>query len=269
MRKHLLSYGIVVLALFAAILCVPPPSDVKAGGRLFGNHSSCNTNSCYTPTYYSQPEYIYVDRVIPVAYPVPFTVAVPVVSYLYNGGYGIPGYSPVYAAQPAAPTYGVQQPVMPQAQPTNGNGNGAPRTSALLQLSDAELDLLIGMIEKRLAARNGNGGAQTPTSPPPPVPQAPQSPKAYTDVDVTRVLSTKLGATQKSCMDCHTGASAKAGVKIFESPGVLSQTANWSKIWDAADAGRMPKEAQTNKAALLSDADCDVLRWKMTQSNGR
>jgi hypothetical protein len=267
MRKHLLSYGIVALALVAAILWIPAPNDVKAGGRFFGNHNSCYSNSCYTPTYYAQPETVFVDRVIPVAYPVPFTVAVPVVSYLYNGGYGIPGYSPVYAAQPAAGTYGVQQPQMPQAPPANGNGNGAPRTSALLQLSDAELDLLIGMIEKRLAARNGNSNGSAPTSPslPPPVPQAP---KSYSDADVVRVLSTKLGATQKSCMDCHTAASAKGGVKIFESPGVLATGANWSKIWDAADAGRMPKEAQTNKAALLSDADCDVLRWKMTQLNG-
>jgi hypothetical protein len=278
MRKHLLNFGTIALALFAAVVWIPSPSDVHAGGGRCGSYGYSN---CYTPTYYQQPEYIYVDRVVPVAYPVPFTVAVPVVSYLYNGGYGIPGYSPVYAAQPAtaAPAYGVQQPQMQQpTAPANGNGNygngnGAPKTSALLQLTDAELDLLIGMIEKRLAARNGNAGspptAPKPTSPPPPVPQAPQAPKSYTDADVLRVLSTKLGATQKSCMDCHVGASAKGGVKIFESPGVLNPGANWSKIWDSADGGRMPKEAQTNKAALLSDADCDVLRWKMTQSNGR
>lgn len=273
MRKHLLNFGTIALALFAAVILIPSPPDVHAGG---GRCGSYGYNSCYTPTYYQQPEYVYVDRVVPVAYPVPFTVAVPVVSYLYNGGYGIPGYSPVYAAQPtaAAPAFGVQQPQIQQPTATangNGNGNGAPKTSALLQLTDAELDLLIGMIEKRLAARNGNVGsppaaATKPTSPPPPVPQAP---KNYTDADVLRVLSTKIGATQKSCTDCHTGTSAKGGVKILESPGVLSQGANWAKIWDAADSGRMPKEAQTNKAALLSDADCDVLRWKMTQSNGR
>lgn len=267
MKKHLLHYSLIAATLFAAIVWIPSPGDVHAGG---GRCGSYGYSSCYTPTYYQQPEYIYIDRLVPVAYPVPFTVAIPVISYLHNGGYGIPGYSPVYAAQPAtaAPVYGVQQPQM--QQPTaiaNGNGNGAPRTSALLQLTDAELDLLIGMIEKRLVARNGNAGspptALKPTSPPPPVPQAQRS---YTDAEVIRVLSTKVGNTQKSCIDCHTGSSAKAGMKIFESPGVLNLDANWPKIWDAADAGRMPKEAQTNKAAVLSDADCDVLRWKMSNS---
>jgi len=271
--KQLMTYGAIVLALVTTMLIAPTPPDVRAGG--------CRTSyGCYQPTYYPQKEYIYVDREIPVAYPVPFTVAVPVVSYLWNGGYGIPGYSPVFQAQPAT---GMGQVAVPQQMPANGNGNGngngaaqstgAPRTSALLQLTDAELDYLIGRIEQRLAARAGgnnggnNGGAKTA---PPPVPQDNTQPKAgnYSDADVVRVLSTKLGATQKSCMDCHAGSSAKGGMKIFDSPGVLNQKANWAKIWDAADAGRMPKEAQSNKNALVSDADCEILRWKMMNSNG-
>lgn len=265
MKKQLLICGAIVIALVSAMILAPPPADGwVAGCRSYG--------SCYQPTYYySQPEYIYVDRIIPVAYPVPFTVAVPVVSYLWNGGYGVPGYSPVYGAQPAngAPTVQVPQ-QQPAPMPQNGtNGNGAPRTPALLQLTDAELDYLIGRIEERLTARAKNGnGQQQPTTPPPPVPQEKGSrPIIYSDNDVVRVLSTKVGKDSKSCMDCHAGTSHKGGMKIFNSPGVLNQGVNWSKIWDAADSGRMPKEAQTNKAAVLSDADCEVLRWKMMQGH--
>lgn len=269
MRKQLLTYAAIVLALVTTMFIAPALPDVKASGRIFGH----GCGSYCQPTYYSQPEYIYVDRVIPVAYPVPFTVAVPVVSYLWNGGYGLPGYSPVYQAQPANGGVQVQVPQMqqPVAQ-SSGNGTkdtGAPRTSALLQLTDVELDYLISRIEQRLAVRAKDGQQPPATSPPPSVPQEKGSrPTSYSDSDVVRVLSIKLGATQKSCMDCHTGASSKSSVKIFDSPGVLNQKANWAKIWDAADAGRMPKEAQTNRNAVLSDADCEVLRWKMMQSNG-
>jgi len=217
-------------------------------------------------SYYPQTEY--VDRVVPVAYPVPFFVAIPTVSYLYNGGYG---YSPVYQALPAAPG-GQVTVAQPPTRPTNGNGNGAPYTSALLNLSDSDLDYLSNRIEQRLAARNG-GGAQSPKPPavPPSAPSQPATqPKAggsYTDADVVRVLSKPLGSTQKSCADCHTGSSSKGGTRIFDSPGILNQKANWAKIWDAADSGTMPKEAQTNKNAVMSDADCDVLRDKMMKTN--
>lgn len=262
---------VIVSLAFIGLLCITPNESWAFGRRFVG--SGCVSGVCapaYAPTACYTPVVEYVDRILPVAVPVPFTVAVPVVSYLYNGGYA-PGYTPIYQALPAAAGAQVVVPQQPQMQPqaqAAPTRDTAPRTSALMNISDAELDYLINRIEQRLNARAGN----TPqaTSPPPPVPQATRSaPGAGSDADVVRVLSTPLGNSHKACVDCHTGAGSKGSVVIFNSPGVLNPSANWSQIWDAADAGRMPKEAQTNKQAVVSDADCEVLRGKMIQASAK
>ena len=265
MNKQLLPFVLIGAILVATTVVAPDLPSLKA----------CGCGYSY-PTY-TQPSYVYVDRVVPVAYPVPFTVAVPVVSYLWNGGYGIPGYSPVFNAQPATGMGTVQVPQAPTvAQAPARVDRGAPATAApqvsvFAKLTTADLDYLISRITQRLteqAKENGNGQSP-PNSPPPPVPQdnKPQGRTQFSDGDVLRVLTAKNGAQQKSCADCHTGATAQGGMRIFDSPGVYAQNVNWAKVWDAADAGRMPKEAQSNKNAVLSDEACDILRWKLGVAN--
>lgn len=233
---------VVSCILLPFISLIENPGEAEASGRrtLF---SQSNSSCCY-PAY--EPSYIYRDvvREVPVAYPVPFTVAVPVVSYLYSGG----GYSyaPVFNAQPAA-AVGVVAPA-PKA-------NDSDTTS----LTDAQIDNLITRIEARLAARqqqpNGNGNYGKTSTPPPPAVAS----------DVTTVLTLKRGNDQKACMDCHTGSSAKGNIKIFLEPGKLNPAANWSAIWDATDEGRMPPETKKNRSAALNDQEVQVLRLKMLE----
>jgi len=244
MKKFIALSIICTLLVFVAL--VDSPNEAEASGRRVFC-SSPSSSYCY-PTY--EPTYIYRDvvREVPVAYPVPFTVAVPVVSYLYNGG----GYSyaPVFQAQPAAP--------MGYVAPT-------PKAQANGELTDAQVDNLIARIEARLAAKqqqpNGNGNyGKAPTTPPPPAIAS----------DITTILTLKRGADQKSCMDCHTGSTAKGSMKIFLEPGKLNPDADWTSIWDATDEGRMPPETKKNRNAALSDQEVHVLRLKMLDGkNGK
>jgi len=234
MKRFIALVGICVLLAFIAL--VENPGEAEASGRrTLLNHS--NSSCCY-PSY--EPSYIYRDvvREVPVAYPVPFSIAVPVVSYLYNGG----GYSyaPVFQAQPAAPM-----------------GVVAPAPQANGELTDAQVDNLITRIEARLAARqqqpNGNGSYGKTSAPPP----------SAVASDVLTILTLKRGTDQKACMDCHTGSGAKGNMKIFLEPGKLNPNADWTSIWDATDEGRMPPETKKNRSAALSDQEVQVLRLKM------
>jgi hypothetical protein len=252
MKKFIVSA--VLFTLIACVLLIEAPSDVEASGRRTVFSSSCAPSYC-APTYV-EPTYIYRDviREVPVAYPVPFTVAVPVVSYLYNGG----GYSyaPVFQAQPAAGMGTVSQAV-PAPQATGGDPT---------QLSDAQIDNLITRIEQRLAAKqkNGNGNGNSngngkASSPPPAVAS-----------DVYTILTLKRGNDQKSCMDCHTGSTAKGSVRIFLEPGKLNPNLDWAAVWDATDEGRMPPETKKNRNAALSDQEVQVLRARMLEAkNGQ
>jgi len=49
-----------------------------------------------------------------------------------------------------------------------------------------------------------------------------------------------LSALSLSCAQCHTGSTAKGGVRIFTAPGVVDPLAPKAKIWDAISTGRMP-----------------------------
>lgn len=247
MKKIL--FPVLLSTIFAIGLLVSGPEEAEASGRSCFSYSS--SSYCY-PTY--QPTYIYRDviREVPVAYPVPFTVAVPVVSYLYNGG-GYT-YAPVYQAQPAAGMGTVSTtPQAPTQQGTNGE----------LQFTDAQVDNLINRIEQRLAAKAKNGTNGTNG-------HAKSTPPTAVPSDVYTILTLKRGTAQKSCMDCHTGSTAKGGQKIFLEPGKLNPDADWTTIWDVTDEGRMPPEAQKNRNAALSDQEVQVLRAKMLEGkNGK
>ena len=237
MKKILFS---LLLVVAFAVLLLPGSNDAEAAGcRTFTASSYCY------PTY--EPTYIYRDviREVPVAYPVPFTVAVPVVSYLYNGG-GY-SYSPVY-----------------QAQPTVGMGTVSPAQASAgdaSQFTDAQVDNLITRIEQRLAVKqkNGNGNGnygKSPTTPPPPVVSS----------DVYTILTLKRGLDQKACIDCHSGSASKGNMKIFLEPNKLNPDVDWTALWDATDEGRMPPETKKNRNAALSDQEVHVLRLKMLEN---
>jgi hypothetical protein len=224
---------LIPLMAIAVILVAAVGSDIKAGGYRYSSGCGYSTPTYYS-NYYSAPQIVYRDVITPVAYPVPFTVAVPVVSYLYNGG---GTYAPVFQAQPAGIATVATAPAVAANQ--------------TVSLSEAQLDTIIDRIEKRLQARgqqpatNGNVGSP----PPPPVPSSTSS--------VHEILN-------KNCASCHTGSTAKKGVKIFDDKAVLSQTANRAAIWDAADAGRMPPDAQKDVRHALPDSEVAVLRaWML------
>lgn len=232
--KTRLLLAIALAGLLAAAITIITPATAEAGGR------PCNT--CVSVA----PAVVYRDvvREVPVAYPVPFTVAVPVVSYLYNGG-GF-SYAPVFQAQPT-PGMGTVS-VAPQTQPQT--------TDPAVNLTDAQIDTLIARIEARLTARNG--GVTTPapkTAPPSAVPS-----------DVVTILTLKRGNDQRSCADCHTGTQAKGKMVIFSSPGILNPAADWAAIWDVTDTGVMPPETKKNQNAALSDQEVNVLRAKMLEA---
>lgn len=257
--KKIIAFAVLGVMLVALML-TPAVPEVEASNPCRTTYYSYpQSNYCYPS--YSQPTYIYRDviREVPVAYPVPFTVAVPVVSYLYNGG-GYT-YAPVYNAQPTAGMGTVSQ-APQQQQPAQA----APFDAS--QLTDAQVASFVDRIDKYLRAKNGNGnngnghvnGNGAKSTPPPAVPS-----------DVYTILTLKRGNDQKSCMDCHTGSSAKGGQKIFLEPGKLNPDADWAAIWDTTDTGAMPPEVKKNRAAALSDQEVDVLRQKMkeTAKNGK
>ncbi len=89
---------------------------------------------------------------------------------------------------------------------------------------------------------------------PPAVPKV-EGAQPVNDSELLTILNKTRGKDNKSCASCHTGASAKAGIVLFSSSGVLNPNAPWFKAWDAADEGRMPPEAKTNKDAAVSDQE--------------
>lgn len=279
MKKFLIFGLIFVLAISPVI------SIVEAGGCR--SYSYCQPTyyqeSYCAPTYcaptYAAPVIQYIDRYV--AVPVPLVVTVPTISYLYNGGYSpvVPigttaGYnSPgqvignVGYNQPGQVQ--MQQPQVQQSQVQQTQAQ-QPQATSYNDLTDAQVDNLIARIEKRLAARNGNGngGQQSPaleqptSAAPPAVPQD-------TDSAVVYYLRQPLGIKGKSCADCHTGSRAEKGFQIFTDSNQLNPNLNWSKVWDRADDGSMPPEAKTNKNAAMSDNGVKMIRQKMLQATGR
>lgn len=244
MCQKVLSAACVVLA------CLVFAPHVNAGRFVSSNCGNCNVSFNHAAV-----ETVVVEREVPIAYPVPFTVAVPVVSYLWNGG-GT-GYAPVFQAQPAAALGPFQSaPLQVQAQAQAANMN----------LSDVQIDQLIARIEARLTARANNQTSPAPEklTPPPPVPPAPgASQKHGNGNEIVSILSRPLGKTQKSCASCHTGSAAKGKTMIFTAPNVLNENVDWFKVWDNADKGNMPPEAGTNREAALSDQEVEILRQKV------
>jgi hypothetical protein len=157
-----------------------------------------------------------------------------VTSYLYNGGIG---YQPIQLTPPPAAAAPVAK-----APPKDW--------------SDEQLDRLLDKLEARMAARS-NVGNGAPKSLPP------RATSPTDDNAVVGILSRKLGNAQKACVDCHTGAGAKGGVRIFDAPGVVNPNVDWFKVWDAADSGRMPPEVKSNVNAALGDEECNILRAKI------
>lgn len=202
---------------------------------------------------YYPPEVVYRDRVeyrdnyVPVLQPVPFTVAVPVVSYLFNGS----SYAPVFNGQPAMQNPGLQV----QTQQTSTQTQATAQSS---QLSDAFVDMLIERIEQRLALRQ-----QRQQGGPPPLRRG----RAQGGDGGLAARATAILAT--NCAACHTGPQARGGQVIFSSPGILNASGDRKRWVDAADEGRMPPAARQNPQAAVSDGDVDILqRWAGVVKSG-
>jgi hypothetical protein len=184
------------------------------------------------PVYVDRPVYYKETEYVPVAAPVPFTVAVPVVSYLYNGSTFSPAYlgQPAYqsagiAAYPPTATGGLTSALsqLSGASQLTAQQQGAASATAVYgaELSDAVIDRIILRIEQRLAQRQ----AALQQGPPPPVRQSPYA--------ALTILSNR-------CARCHTGATAQRGVVIFSSPGVPNPNVNRAAVVEAVEDGRMP-----------------------------
>jgi len=234
MKQHTFTLLMTVLAVAVSLVAVP-----------LAQASNYYWSSC--GTYYSYPirqeKVVYRDVIQPVAYPVPFTVAVPVISYLHNGV----TYSPVYTAQLASPAPAV---VTQQQQQT------ATQTSTTATgLSDAQMAALMNRFDELMKAKYGISPTSTAgNNPPPPVPSSD---------DLTAKVKSILS---KNCASCHTGAASKGQVVIFSDKEVLNPNAPRQRIWDAADEGRMPPEAKKDAKYALSDADVAQLRaWMLSK----
>jgi mono/diheme cytochrome c family protein len=199
----------------------------------------------YTPTY--TPTVVHDTTTIIVASPAVFTVAVPVVSYLYGNG-----YSPAFAAVPAAPGFpGMIAPQAPAAQ--------APQS---LELSDAAIDKLIDRIEKRLQQRQ-------PVQPVQPIQQPivqPSPPPVKTSMSVDEINTRAVVALRTSCAACHGGQTVKGGVRIFTPEGQLAANLNRSRIVNAIESGEMPKLTDPRFSVPdITDYDLAILRaWVKT-----
>jgi mono/diheme cytochrome c family protein len=72
--------------------------------------------------------------------------------------------------------------------------------------------------------------------------------------------SKALNVLANNCASCHTGSTARAGVKIFLKPNVLNPEINKTELWDVADSGQMPPVAKRDKSKKLVSADLNILR---------
>ena len=75
------------------------------------------------------------------------------------------------------------------------------------------------------------------------------------DVPTDDVSGKAWQVLSKHCASCHTGAQAKGKVTIFSEPGKPNPSADLFLLWEAADAGRMPKGA-----APINDDEARALR---------
>jgi len=194
------------------------------------------------PVYYKEVEYR--DNYIPVATPVPFTVAVPVVSYLYNGS----TFTPAFNAQAAFNSQGVQAYPPRSASSFQQAANSyqqqrAPNPTATYggELSDAAIDRIIERIEARLAQRQQAGSAN-----PPPV---------RADNRIIHILSTH-------CAACHTGSTAKKGMMILAAAGQLNPRADRNAIVDAVEDGRMPLGPDGKPHPLAAEEVEALKQWR-------
>jgi hypothetical protein len=227
---------LVLLAVLAATF-----SPALAGGY----YTSCGS--------YYLPQYQYIYKEVPVAYPVPFTVAVPVVSYLYNGG---GTYAPVFSAQYAnsAPPFQTQQPQTTEAAP----------------FTDEQINYLFNKFEERMRQKYGdgsNGNGQPKTTLPPVAP--PEAEIPYSDSAVLAIFKKQRGSTMKACTDCHGASNFKGGLSLIDAGGNLKPNLDRFRIFDAADEGRMPKEVleKNNPNAAVTNAEMAVLREWVRRGN--
>ena len=85
--------------------------------------------------------------------------------------------------------------------------------------------------------------------------KAEATPTPRRDVPTDDVSGKAWQVLAKHCASCHTGAQAKGKVTIFSEPGKPNPGVDLFLLWEAADAGRMPKSA-----APISDDEARALR---------
>lgn len=239
--KRIFGFGLLLLGLVTLT-----PDKALAGGN--GCYASYNSTGSYSYSDYSYPQY--VDRIVPVAYPVPFQIAVPVVSYLQNST-----YAPTYAAQPAAaygqPQYAQAQPQYQQQPPSQPQARAVPPGA----FTDEMIDALVDRILQRLDARASKSAppVQPEVKEPPPVVPKEKAVDGGPFDAVSRL--------RESCASCHSGTKAKGGVQIFLADAKFNQRISKQKLYDAIYKCRMPKDAtgKVDDEALWSDDDTHAL----------
>jgi hypothetical protein len=252
--EGVMRYCVRVLALAACLLLVSAvraqclPGRPIVGQPVVGQPYT-PTYPTYTPTYNTY----YHDNYIPVAFPVPFTVAVPVVSYLYNGA----TYSPAFNAMPASYAPSLQVPAAGgqtsvSGQVTTGGAATPSLGSVLSGLTDSDIDKLLDRLDQRAKARAGKVESSAPADEDRP-PAVRRQRKVNNLSRATQILS-------DNCSACHTGSKAKGGQTIFLSKGQLNPNADFERIVDAVDEGRMPPDARNDPNAALADDEVDELK---------
>ena len=212
---------------------------------------------CAPPVTYSQPyvaptvvvkkEVIIEREIIPVAIAVPVTVAVPVFGYSYGG----PSYQQVPASYPPQATYVPQQ--GPPPAPPLPVGNPCDK-----QIAELRAYFEQQIAELRGSSRYENGNGNDNGGPP----RAPRL-EGRGRGDSLAINGQALAILRNNCASCHTAPKVQGSVTLFVEDGALRPSVSREKIWDATDKGRMPKAAQKDVNAALTDAEVDVLdKWR-------
>jgi hypothetical protein len=156
-------------------------------------------------------------------------IAVPVLIPAFSFQYSQPCVMPTVAAAPVVPA--------PQAAPMPA----AHSDESVRQLAKALLEEMSKQANPNEddgppVVRNGSFGSPAPA----PV--------------------TGLSVLANRCASCHTGATSKAGLVIFSSPGVFNVAADRQRIVKAIDEGRMPLDVSTKRAYVLPVEEKNAVR---------
>jgi hypothetical protein len=215
----------------AALLCLALPAAAPA--QCGYGYRTYYPPTYYPPTYYQShyEEKVVVTEVFkPVFVAVPFTVSAGYPGSYVNFTYGGPVNLNL---QQGGPQY-------------NGIAQPAPEKAAEKEI---DYDRLFEELEKRAQKKYGGAGLLIPRV----SYDGEEAQARVSDRDAVAVLSAR-------CAACHTGASAKGGMRLFLAPGQVNPSVNKAKAVSAAAEFRMPLGAQLDAGKRVPAGEIEILK---------